>query len=216
MESLIVLLHIGRQYLPVVTPRIIASSLQSLGDNHPWIVVAEDAGILLVSLWITADLTIFRIVAGKRWPVQHNAMLTFQVFLCGVECFAWQLLFLTNLSHGTPALALDEDLAFLVLMRSHLTTIVIVGAKIPLTIPTIGFHGLAHCIHLHLCTLGLFTKSYTLTKFHILTASKHEQTGDHQRFCLRALALVLGGLETLVGVEREAVEVHTVVPVGDR
>ena len=53
-----------------------------------------------------------------------------------------------------------------------------------------------------------------LAQGNIVLARDDEQSGNHEALGLGALADVLGGLERLVGVPREAVEVQAVVPVG--
>ena len=53
-----------------------------------------------------------------------------------------------------------------------------------------------------------------LAEGYIVLAGYYEQAGNHQAFSLAAFALVLGGLETLVRIPGEAVQVQTVVPVG--
>ena len=75
-------------------------------------------------------------------------------------------------------------------------------------------HGLYHGIDAFLSPVGLVVLCDFVAKFHVLFAGEHEKAGNHQTLGLRALALVLGGLETLVGIPRKAVQVQTVVPVG--
>ena len=60
----------------------------------------------------------------------------------------------------------------------------------------------------------LYSFIHFVAKFHIVAAGDHEEAGYHHRLGLRALALVLGGLETFVGIPRETVQVEAVVPVG--
>ena len=47
-----------------------------------------------------------------------------------------------------------------------------------------------------------------------IAAFGYEETGDHQRLGLAAFRLVLRGLERLIGIVGEAVQVEAVVPVG--
>ena len=75
-------------------------------------------------------------------------------------------------------------------------------------------HGLNHSVDALLGTLGFLVLCDLVAKFHILFARQYEETGYHQRFSLRALAVVFGSLERLVGIPRETVQVQTIVPVG--
>ncbi len=50
MQGLVLLLYVAGQNLGVVLPSVIATSGYGLADDDPRIVVAEDAGILLVAL----------------------------------------------------------------------------------------------------------------------------------------------------------------------
>ena len=52
MQSLIFLLYIAWQNLGIMVPGIIATSGNGFADDDPRIVVAEDAGILLVAFRI--------------------------------------------------------------------------------------------------------------------------------------------------------------------
>ena len=47
-------------------------------------------------------------------------------------------------------------------------------------------------------SLGILTQ--LTAKFHIVTAAEHKQSGNHQALGLAALSLVLGSLETLIGI----------------
>ena len=215
-----------------MAPGIVASAGYSLSDDDPRIVVAEDTGVLLVAFRIRRNLTHFYMIGGVSWVVQHQSVLAFQSFLTAVQCFIAESFFQTDTSHRTPALALDEDFAFLVLITTNLVAEEIVSAEEPFTVPSMLLHSLAHLIYslLHalgfcqiifLCKAGYFALlafhsflGKLLAQSHIILAGNHEQTGYHQTLCLASFALVFGGLETLVRVPGEAVQVQTVVPVG--
>ena len=109
---------------------------------------------------------------------------------------------------------LDEDLGLLALVGTDLTTIEVVGTEIPLTIPAMFLHSLDHRIDSLLHAGSLVGLTDLLTEGHIVLTSDYEETCNHQRLCLGALRHILSGLEALIGIPGEAVQVQTVVPVG--
>ena len=74
-------------------------------------------------------------------------------------------------------------------------------------------HSFDHCIDglLHAFCFGCLAN--LLAEGDIVLAGDNEETCNHQALGLGALGDVLGGLEALVGIPREAVQVQTVVPV---
>ena len=214
MQGLILLLHVGRQDLGIVAPGIVTTACDTLTDDHPRIVVTEDTGILLIAFGIRGDLTVLIDILREGRIVEHHTVFALEVLLAGVEALGHHAVLGTNLCHRTPALALDEDLGLLALVGTNLTAIEVVGTEIPLTIPAMFLHSLNHRIDslLHtLCFLGL---AKFLAESDIVLASDDEETCNHETLSLRTLRDVLRGLETLVGIPREAVQVQTVVPVG--
>ena len=159
-------------------------------------------------------------------------MLAFQSFLAAVQCFIAESFFQTDTSHRTPALTLDEDFAFLVLITTNLVAEEIVSAEEPFAVPAMLLHGFVHCIHRLLHALGFYEIIFLgksgdsafmavrgflgklLAQRHVVLSGYYEESGYHQTLCLASFALVFGGLETLVRVPGEAVQVQTVVPVG--
>jgi len=75
-------------------------------------------------------------------------------------------------------------------------------------------YSLDHRIYSLLHTGSLVGLTDLLTECHIVLAGDYEETCDHQALSLRAFRHVLGGLEALIRIPREAVQVQTVVPVG--
>ena len=75
-------------------------------------------------------------------------------------------------------------------------------------------HSLNHSIDSLLHAGSFVVLTDLLAQGDVVLTCDDEQTCNHQALCLGALAHVLSGLETLVGVPREAVEVQAVVPVG--
>ena len=60
----------------------------------------------------------------------------------------------------------------------------------------------------------LTTGSKSAAELNIFLTCDDKESGNHERLSLRALTIVLGGLEALIGIPREAIEVETVIPVG--
>ncbi len=147
-------------------------------------------------------------------PVKNHAVLAVQQSCSAVKSLLGQALLRTDTRHSTPSLALDEDLAFSVFVGADLVTIIIVRAQVPLAVPAKLLDGLTHGIDMLLGAVGLARQVACAAKLHILASAEHEQAGNHQRFSLTALGLVARGLERLVGIAGETVEIQTIVPVG--
>ena len=171
-------------------------------------------------------------IGGVGWVVQHHSVLALQALLGAIQCLGAEAFFQSDASHGTPALTLDEDLAFLVLVAAYLVAEEIVGTQEPFTVPSMLLHSLVHLIYRLLHALGFYQVIFLgksgylsfaavgcllgklLAEGDVILAGNNKQSGNHQALSLAAFALVLGGLEALVRVPGEAVQVQTVVPVG--
>ena len=201
-------------------PRFVASSCNGHAYDNPRIVVTEDARILLVALRIRRNLTHFHVVGGVGRVVKHNTVIAIHHSLNRVDSLVAKSFLKTYSRHGTPALALDEYLAFLVLVRSNLVAVEIVGAEEPFAVPSVFLHSFFHSFHsgchllcllleaLYAVFLGVLALLCQLAaERDIFLACNHEETCNHERLCLRTLAVVFRCLETLVGVPGEAVEV---------
>ena len=88
-------------------------------------------------------------------------------------------------------------------------------------------HSLIHTVNclFHCVSLGievgntifcgiLATGGKSAAELNIFLTCDDKESGNHERLSLRALTIVLGGLEALIGIPREAIEVETVIPVG--
>ena len=64
-----------------MAPGIVAATCDTLADDDPRIVVAEDTGILLVALGRARNLTLLVDVLGKCRIVQHHTVLALQILL---------------------------------------------------------------------------------------------------------------------------------------
>ena len=127
-------------------------------------------------------------------------MLALEVFLTRVETLGNHTFLGTNLGHGTPALALDEDLSLVALVATNLIAIEIVSAEIPLAIPAVLLHSLDHSVDSLLHALGLLGLTQFLAQGNVILTCYYEQTGNHEALGLGALGYVLGGLEALVWI----------------
>ena len=147
--------------------------------------------------------------------VEHQAVLALQVAAGGIQGLVAQPFPGADAGHGAPALAFDEDLRFVVLFRSDFPAIEIVGPEEPFPVPA-----KAPDRRLHRCDRFLHGGNLrgrgadAGEQLRIVPALHDEQAGNHQRFGLAARGLVLSGLEGLVGIVGEAVQIEAVVPVG--
>ena len=79
-------------------------------------------------------------------------------------------------------------------------TEVVVGAQIPLAVPSLLLHSFYHVIHSFLCTIGLVVVTEMTAERDVVSTRDNEESGDHQTLSLGSFALVLRRLEALVGV----------------
>ena len=93
-------------------------------------------------------------IGGIGRVVQYHSVLALQTLLGAVQCLVAETVFQSDASHGAPALALDEDLAFFVLITTYLVAEEIVGTEEPFAVPSMLLHGFAHCVYRLLHTLG--------------------------------------------------------------
>ena len=94
-------------------------------------------------------------------------MLAVQILLTRIQSLVKHTILQSNTSHGAEALTLDKDFAFLALVRTNLIAVEVVGAQIPLAIPTMLLHGINHGINAALSTLGFLVFFDFVAKFHI-------------------------------------------------
>src|SRR5574344_971651 len=89
--------------------------------------------------------------------VEHYTMLAVHHLLHGVDSLVNHTLVESDASHSTPSLTLDEYLTLLVLIRTNLVAIEVVGTEIPFTVPTVLLHSLIHTVNclFHCVSLGI-------------------------------------------------------------
>ena len=153
-------------------------------------------------------------ISGEGGVVEHDAVFAVEAFFYRVERFVHQALFQSDARHRAPALTFDEDFSFLVLVATNLVAEEVVCTQEPLTVPSILLYSFGHGISRFLHSLGLVFLADFLAECYIVLGGDNEEAGNHQRLSLRTFALVLCGLETLVRIPREAVQIEAVVPVG--
>ena len=62
-----------------MAPGIFGPAGHRFPDDDPGIVVTEDAGVLLVSLGIGADLTVLLQISRVGGRIEHQSVFTFQI-----------------------------------------------------------------------------------------------------------------------------------------
>ena len=201
-----------RGNLAIMLPRIIPAACKHLSHNHPRIVVAENAGILLISLRVGGNLTVILYVLREGRIIQNYTLLSIKHFLYTVKCLVAHSTVGSDAGHRTPALALDEYFRLVILLRAHFPTKVVVSPQEPFPVPAIFLHGLLHRLNpgQHLGRI-LSNAVQQLCK---VLSHNHIESGNHKRLSLGTFRLVLCCLERFVRVIREAVQVQAVVPVG--
>ena len=206
-------LDIGRAGLFVDSKGPVTVAQHGLSTADPWVVVAEDTGVLLVARGIAGDLAQIEPVGGVGGLEQYHAVRGVQPLLHALQCGFG----LTGLSadpgHHAHALGFDEDLPLVAFPAAYGGTKGIVGTAEPCAVPAGGQGGLFYCVNGGAGTGGLLGEVQVVTEFGVLAAIFHEHARNKYALSHRALAGA-GDLEALARVLREAVQVQAVVPVG--
>ena len=126
----------GRRVDPqVVVQGAVAVAGHRLGDHHPRVGVAEDAGVLFVALRVRGDLAQLEVVVRVGGVVQDDAVGRGQPLADGRERPGRLAVVEPDAGHDADALRLDEDLAFLASRRADRLAEVVVGAPEPFAVP---------------------------------------------------------------------------------
>ena len=200
----------------VVVEGPVAVADHGLGDHDPRVVVAEDAGVLLVAGRVGGDLAQLQVVARVGRLLQHDAVRRGQALGDRLQRRGGLAVVEADAGHDAHALRLDEDLALVVLRRADRLAEVVVGAQEPLAVPAVRarrpFPSSRRRRPGSARPRGVAARARSA-----MAASsfgrQHEQPGDEDRLGHLAV-LVVGGLERLAGRVGEAVQVQAVVPVG--
>ncbi|EJW96254.1 hypothetical protein EVA_15639 [gut metagenome] len=188
----------SRGNLAIMLPGIFRTPCQDFCNNHPRIVMTENAGILLIALRICGNFTVIPDIFCKCRIIQNNAMLCVEIFPDTVQCFITHTLICSYTCHGTETLTFNENLCLFVLMRPDFTSEIIIGPEIPFSIPSVFFDSLFH-IGNRSGNLRRI-KSQFIEKPHKVLSDNHIKACNHKRFRLAAFRLVFSCLERLVRI----------------
>ena len=207
------LLEVRRRDLLVVLEGAIAAADHRLGDHHPGVVVAEDAGVLLVARRIRADLAELDVIRRERGVVEHDAVRQSSRSFTESSAFLARPSSIADAGHDAEALRLDEDLAP---PRSPCCRPCCRRSRRrggTTRRPTRAGGRPRSSSRTRARLLGLVGEAELVGEVGVVGRHADEHAGDEDRLRRAALA-VAGGLEGLVRGLREAVEVQAVVPVG--
>ena len=138
IASLTDMVHAGytKKDIAGMTPQEQLDALHvSSSTDDPCIVMCEYSGILLVSAWVCRNLTILDVILCECWVVEYKSVLCIESLVDRSKSLLVAALILADVRHDSKSLWLDEDLAFLALLRSHLLTICIVSSEEPVAVP---------------------------------------------------------------------------------
>ena len=107
-------------------------------------------------------------------------MFTVQTLLDGVKSLLHHAFLEADSGHCAPSLRLDEYLSFLVFMRTYLAAEIVIGAEIPVSVPTMLLHSLNHIIDKTLSTGSLLGMSEMTAELDIVTSADHEESCNHK------------------------------------
>ena len=117
--------------------------------------MGEDTCVLLVAAGVCGNLTVLDIVLGVSGIVQYQTKLGIQSFIDSGKGLPGCLF--VDVGHDCEALRLDEDLAFLAFLGTHLLAVCIICAQEPVAVPC-GLHDNL----LHLVDLGLGSSCFVV------------------------------------------------------
>lgn len=80
----LLVLNPSRADLGVMLPGVVAATGHRLANDDPWIVVAKDAGILLVAGRVGTDFAHLYMIFGVGRVVEHHTMFAVEVLLAGI------------------------------------------------------------------------------------------------------------------------------------
>ena len=172
----LLVLNPGRADLGVMLPGVVAATGHRLANDDPWIVVAEDAGILLVTGWVGANLAHLDVIGRVGRVVEHHTMFAVEVLLAGIERLVHHTILESDTCHSAETLRLDENLAFLIFFRTDFVAVEVIGTQVPFSIPTMLLDGFDHLVDALLGTLGFVEclAAKGLAKFNILLPAEYE------------------------------------------
>ena len=111
-------LNVCRAGLFVDLKRAVTVADYSLGTADPWVVVTEDACVLLVSRGIAGNFAQFEMVFRVGGLQQHNAVLRVELVFRALQGGYGFAGVYADACHDAHALRLDENLAFLAFLAA--------------------------------------------------------------------------------------------------
>ena len=184
-----------------------------LGADDPGVVVAENAGIFLVSGGIAGDLAQLQMIAGVGGLQQHDAVLGVKPLFHALHGACGLTALLADAGHDAHALRLDKDLALFAGRAADNMTKGVIGAAEPFAVPAAVKHRALHVGHGLFRLRCLAVKAEMAADIRPGAAVFDKHAGDEYALGHRPFAGP-GDLEALARVRGEAVEIQTVVPVG--
>src|SRR5262249_5357829 len=112
----------------------LAATQLALCDDCPGVRMAEDSGVLLDALVHASDKADVVGGLGECRPEQMDAVGRVQILVDCIHCLATTLC-RGGFGNNRPSIALDEDLAFFILVAADLQALGGDTSQVPLTIP---------------------------------------------------------------------------------
>ena len=138
-------LNIGGRGAAVNLKGAIAVAEFRFRADDPGVVVAEDAGVFLVSGRIAADFAQLQMIAGIGRLQEHDAVFRIEPLFHALQrkrCFAGLF---ADAGHHAHTLRLNVNLPFLTVFAAHHVSKSVIGAAEPFAVPACVEHGLLHC-----------------------------------------------------------------------
>ena len=107
------------------------------GDGNPWVVVAEDSGILFISRRIRGDFTEIQMISAVRRLKDGDTVFGVQPFLNGFQRLLGKPFFDTYAGQRKESLRFDVDLSFFAFCGADFLGICIVSTEEPFSVPAV-------------------------------------------------------------------------------
>ena len=141
-------LYTGRAGLPIHFKCPASVSEDRLCDRDPGIVVAEDAGIFLVSRRIGGDFAQLYVIAGVGRMQELHAIFGIKDLTDTFESLSGLTALCPDAGKDTEALWLDVDLALFTFAGTDLMTVGVIGTYKPFSVPAVRQNSFFHKITL--------------------------------------------------------------------
>ena len=138
------LLQIGRADLSVDFKGPVSMAKESFCAAYPWVVVAENACVLLISWRIGGYFSQIQVIFLICWLQQYNSIFGVKILLYALESHLCLAVILSDACHYTHALRLDIDFSVITAMASHRLREGVICPNKPFSVPAGTFHCLCH------------------------------------------------------------------------